>query len=109
MANEEFHTSAMVDAVRDFSQKLERYTRHGDDERKKLIAEVNATIAAMRKDFWDTTLKIQRDAAQHRDEHTVERGERSNRQTTHDIWMGALTLLGLINLLLAMYLVFQGR
>lgn len=105
--NEEFHTSAMVEAVRDMARKLEHFERHADDERKKLRAGVDSTVAAMREDFWKTTLVIQRDQAQHRDEHTAERQERTNRQASHDIWMGALTVLGLINLALALYLVFQ--
>lgn len=111
---EEFHTSAMVDAVRDMSRKLEQYQRHADDERKKMLGDVNATVAGMRQDFWKTTIAIQRDQAQHRDEHTAERKERaadvvvrSHRQTTHDVWMIALTVLGAINLAVTGYLAVQ--
>ncbi len=107
-SDDDAYANAVVKALADMAHKLETFERHADDERHKLRAGVDATVAAMRKDFWDTTLVIQRDAAQHRDEHTVERRERTNRQATHDIWMGALTVLGLINLILAVYLAVQG-
>lgn len=113
-SSDDSNTSAMVTAVRDMSRNLETFQRHADDERRKLRSAVDATVAAMRKDFWATTAAIQRDAAQHRDEHTAERTERAadlmqrtHRQTTIDIWMGALTVLGLINLALMLYLAFR--
>lgn len=113
--DEEFHVSAMVDAVRDMQRKLEAFERHGDEERTKLRAGIDATVAAMRKDVWDTLVDLQLDASQHRDEHITERKERAadsivraNRQTTVDMWMGGLTVLGLINLVLALYLAFHG-
>lgn len=64
--------------------------------------------SSLRRDFWATLAKIQLDAMQHRDEHTADQNERTHRQTTYDRWMGALTVLGLINLLLALYLATQG-
>jgi hypothetical protein len=107
--------TTMVEAVQEMGRKLETFERHSDDERRKLRAGIDATVAAMRKDFWETTIKIQRDAAQHRDEHSAERSERatdgitrSNRQLVLDIWMGALTIVSVINLLIGMYLIFHG-
>ena len=59
--------------------------------------------------------RIQLDAAQHRDEHSAERKERAadavdrlNRQLTINLWMGALTALVVLNLLLVA-LVLYGR
>ena len=111
-SEEDPHTSAMVAAVQDMALKLERFQRHADEERAKLGASVDATVAAMREDFWQTTIAIQRDATVHRDEHIVERKERAadivqrtQRQATVDNWMGALTILAVINLVALVVLI----
>lgn len=110
--DEEFHTSAMVSAVRDMAAKLERFERHADDERRRLRAEVNENIAAFRKDVHEVISKIQLDAAQHRDEHSAERKERAadaidrlNRQLVLNLWLGVLTTLVVVNLLLIGFIV----
>ena len=112
--DDEFYTSAMVSAVRDMAQKLEQYQQHADQERKRLRNEVNATIEAMRKDMHAVISRIQLDASQHRDEHSAERKERAvdavdrlNRQLTINLWMGALTALVVLNLLLIGFVVVR--
>lgn len=112
--DEEFHTSAMVSAVRDMSRKLEEYTRHADEERKQLQESVNATVEAMRKDVYKAIISLQLNDAQHRDEHMAERHERAadaidrlNRQLTINLWMGALTALVVLNLLLIGFIVIR--
>ena len=111
-SDEDFHTSAMVNAVRDMAHKLELYTQHADQERKKLEQSVTATIEAMRKDTYRAIIALQLDASQHRDEHSAERAERAadaveriNRQLVWNVWMGALTVLVVLNLLLIGYVV----
>ena len=113
-SDEEFHTSAMVAAVRDMSRKLEEYQKHADEERDKLLASVNATVEAMRKDVFRVIVNLQLDASQHRDEHAAERHERAadaidrlNRQLVWNLWMGALTVLVVLNLLLIGYVVVR--
>lgn len=114
MNGEEFHTSAMVSAVREMAQKLEVYTAHADQERKTLIDTVNATVESMRKDVFKTVAAVQLDTRQHRDEHAAERKERAadaaervNRQLTINLWMGALTALVVLNLLLIGFVVVR--
>lgn len=114
LTNDEYHTSAMVDAVRDMSRKLESSECTAAAERTALRAGIDATIAAMRRDFHHTIAALQLATSQHQDEHNAERSERaadsinrSNRQFIWDLWMGALTTLGMINLGLALYLAFQ--
>jgi len=113
-SDEDFHTSAMVSAVRDMSRKLEQYTQHADSERKQLIETVNATVEAMRKDVFRAIVRLQLDASQHRDEHSADRKERAadaidrlNRQLTWNLWMGALTVMVVINLLLLGFIVIR--
>lgn len=113
-SDDEFHTSAMVSAVRDMAAKLEQYTRHADSERAQLIESVNATVEAMRKDVFRAIVSVQLNASQHRDEHSAERKERAadaidrlNRQLTINLWMGALTALVVINLLLIGFVVIR--
>ena len=112
--DDEFHTSAMVSAVRDMIGRLEHYTRHADDERSKLRGEVNGTVEAMRKDFHAVVIRIQLDVLQHRDEHAADRRERAtdavdrlNRQLTYNLWMCALTALVVLNLLLIGFVVIR--
>ena len=115
MPNEdEFHTSAMVSAVREMSKELRDYKQHADAERAQLIGSVNATVEAMRKDVFRVIVNLQLDASQHRDEHNVERHERAsdavdrlNRQLTYNLWMGALTALVVLNLLLIGFVVVR--
>lgn len=108
--DDDFHVSAMVTAVRDMAQKLEQYTQHADDERQKLLLSVNGTVEAMRKDVYRAIISLQLNASQHRDEHTAERKDRAtdavdrlNRQLIINLWMGALTALVVLNLLLIGY------
>lgn len=112
--DDDFHTSAMVSAVRDMAQKLEQYQQHADEEREKLQQSVNATVEAMRKDVYRVIVNLQLDASQHRDEHIADRKERAadavarlNRQLTQNLWMGALTVLVVLNLLLIGYIVIR--
>lgn len=111
-SDEDFHTSAMVNAVRDMAFKLEEYTRHADEERNKLLESVNSTVESMRKDVYKAIISLQLNASQHRDEHVAERKERAgdavdrlNRQLTINLWMGVLTALVAINLLLIGFVV----
>ena len=113
-SDDDFHTSAMVDAVRDMAHKLELYTQHADNERKKLEQSVTGTIEAMRKDTYRAIIALQLDASQHRDEHSAERKERAadaidrlNRQLIWNVWMGALTVMVVINLLLIGFVVVR--
>jgi response regulator RpfG family c-di-GMP phosphodiesterase len=113
-SDEDSHTSAMVDAVRDMAHRLEEYQHHADDERTKLLESVNGTVEAMRKDVYRAIISLQLNAAQHRDEHTADRKERAsdaidrlNRQLTINMWMGALTALVVINLLLIGFVVIR--
>jgi hypothetical protein len=99
----------VIRAVGDLTKRLEEHTSTRDAAFKQLQESVEGVVVSMRQDFWKTTIAIQRDATQHRDEHIVDRGERTHRQTTVDVWMGALTLLGLINLALILYLAFALR
>lgn len=112
--NEDFHTSAMVAAVRDMAQKLEQYQQHADTERDKLNASVNATVEAMRKDVHVAIASLQIRAMQHEDTHSAERHERAadaidrlNRQLTINLWMGSLTALVVLNLLLIGFVVVR--
>ena len=112
--DDDFHTSAMVSAVRDMAHKLEQYTQHADTEREKLQQSVNGAIEAMRKDTYRAIIALQLDASQHRDEHSAERKERAvdaidrlNRQMIWNLWMGALTLMVVINLLLIGFVVVR--
>lgn len=114
MANDDFHTSAMVTAVRDMAQRLEQYQQHADAEREKLRLDVQSTIEAMRKDVHVAIASLQIRAMQHEDTHTAERKERAvdavdrlNRQLILNLWLGAVTVLAVINLLLIGYIVVQ--
>lgn len=113
-SEDDFHTSAMVSAVRDMARELADYKQHADDERAKLLESVNATVEAMRKDVFRAIVSLQLDASQHRDEHVAERKDRAvdavdrlNRQLTINLWMGALTLLVVINLILIGFVVVR--
>ena len=112
--DEEFHTSAMVAAVRDMAQKLEAYTTHAAEERTKVLDSVNATVEAMRKDVYRAVISLQLNASQHRDEHSADRKERAadaidrlNRQLILNVWLGALTGLVVLNLLLIGFIVIR--
>ena len=112
--DDDFHTNAMVSAVRDMSQRLEQYTKHADSERAHLIDSVNGTVEAMRKDVYKAVISLQLNASQHKDEHMAERNERAadaveriNRQLTINLWMGALTALVVLNLLLIGFVVVR--
>ena len=123
--DEDFHTSAMVNAVRDMARDLREYKDHADAERKALVESVNATVEAMRKDVFRAIISLQLNASQHRDEHSADRKERAadivsrisqqssdateriNRQLTINLWMGALTALVVINLLLIGFVVIR--
>ena len=114
MPSDDDHPSAMVAAVRDMATKLELYQQHADYQRTKLMESVNLTVEAMRKDVFATTSRIQLDISQHKDEHTADRKERSvdaieriNRQLTINLWMGALTALVVLNLLLIGFVVVR--
>lgn len=114
MNGDEWHTSAMVDAVREMAQKLDIYQQHADEERTKLRADVYAIVEAMRKDVFKTIAAVQLDTRQHRDEHAADRKERAadaidrlNRQLVLNIWLGALTALVVINLLLIGFVVIR--
>lgn len=96
------------------ARQLEQSILHADEARDKLIASVNGTVEAMRKDVFKTVAALQLDTRQHRDEHAAERKERAadavdrlNRQLTVNMWMGALTALVVINLLLIGFVVVQ--
>lgn len=111
---EDFHTSAMVSAVRDMGRKLDQYQQHADAERKVLLESVNATVEAMRKDVFKTIAAVQLDTRQHRDEHSAERKERAadaidrmNRQLALNLWLGALTVLVVFNLMLIGYIAVE--
>lgn len=135
-SEDEFHTSAMVDAVREMTRELQEHTRHADAERERLMLTVNSTVAgalqrvdstvdglrgdvqgtveSMRKDVHKAILNLQLDASQHRDEHIADRKERAadavarlNRQLTQNLWMGVLTALVVINLLLLALIVVR--
>jgi len=112
--NEEFHTSAMVDAVREMSQELRDYKAHADQERSTFRAEVWTAIEAMRKDVYAVVIRLQLENSQHRDDHTADRAERAtdavdrlNRQLTLNMWLGALTVLVVVNLFLIAYIVIR--
>lgn len=112
--DEDFHTSAMVAAVRDMARELQEYKQHADTEREKLQKSVNATVEAMRKDVHVAIAALQIRAMQHEDTHSAERHERAadaidrlNRQLIWNLWMGALTVMVVINLLLIGYVVVR--
>ena len=112
--DEDFHTSAMVNAVRDMARDLREYKDHADAERKALVESVNATVEAMRKDVFRAIISLQLNASQHRDEHSADRKDRAvdavdrlNRQLTINLWMGALTALVVLNLLLIGFVVIR--
>ena len=112
--NEPFIATNMAEAVRDMAQQLARYSQHADEERAKLRDEVNATVEAMRKDVFRVIVGLQINATQHRDEHTIDRQERAadsvarfNRQLTQNLWMGTLTVLVVLNLLLVGFIVIR--
>lgn len=106
-SDEEFHTSAMVAAVRDMARQLEQFHRHADEERDKLRGELVGLAESMRKDVHKAIAALQIDAMQHKDTHTADGVQRSNRQLIQDLWLGALTVLGVVNLALAIYLAAQ--
>lgn len=106
--------SVMVGVIRDLVRRVESYQQHADDEREKLNATVNATVEAMRKDTYRAIIALQLDASQHRDEHSADRKDRAtdavdrlNRQLVLNVWLGALTILVVINLLLLGYVVIR--
>jgi hypothetical protein len=108
------YARAVVKVVGDLTKRVDDYEQSSKEDRAAFKTSIESTMVKLRTDFWDTTIKIQRDAAIHRDEHIVERKERAadliqriQRQTTVDIWMGALTLLGLINIILVLYLALR--
>ena len=113
-SDEDTYASAIVESFRDLNRKLDDYTHHADAERKQLIESVNGTVEAMRKDVHRAIVSLQLNASQHRAEHIVERPERAadvveriNRQLTINLWMGALTALVVINLLLIGFVVVR--
>jgi hypothetical protein len=111
-ADDTAYEMSVIKAVQDLTRRVDESEQHADDERDKLRATMETTVAAMREDFWRTTVAIQRDGIIHRDEHIVERKERAadivqrtQRQTTVDNWMGVLTILAAINLLALIVLI----
>ena len=115
----------MVNAVRDMAKELRDYKHHADEERDHMRVELNAaidkkwqamvdTVEAMRKDVYRVVINLQLNDSQHRDEHSAERKERAadavdrlNRQLTINLWMGALTALVVLNLLLIGFVVVK--
>lgn len=101
-------TAEMIKAVRDLSDRLTAFERKADTARKDLRHTVDQNLAALRKDVHEVTTKLQLDASQHRDEHIAERKERAadhvqrtQRQALQDRWMGALTTLVVLLLILS--------
>ena len=111
----------VIRTVTELTKRTERMARlldqsitHADEERAHLIDTVNATVESMRKDVFKTVASIQLDARQHRDEHAAERKERAtdavdrlNRQLVLNVWLGALTALVVLNLLLIGFVVVR--
>lgn len=96
------------------AQQLTQSIAHADEERRILIDSVNRTVEAMRKDVFKTVAALQLDTRQHRDEHAAERKERAadavdrlNRQLVVNMWMGALTVMVVLNLLLIGFVVVR--
>lgn len=114
LSDDDADTSVVVGVIRDLVQRVETYQQHADDERKQLIETVNGTVEAMRKDVFRAIVALQLDASQHRDEHSAERKERAadaidrlNRQLILNVWLGALTILVVVNLLLIGFVVVR--
>ena len=112
--NDDAFAAEVIRTVADLTRKFEQYTKHADEERRSLIESVNGTVEAMRKDVFRAIIRLQLDASQHRDEHSAERNERAadavdrlNRQLIWNVWMGALTALVVLNLLLIGFVVIQ--
>ncbi len=134
--NEDAYAREVIRTVSDLTKRFEQYTQHADEERRSLIDSVNATVEqkwsesigsveAMRKDVFRAIVSLQLNASQHRDEHSAERNERAaaigtevaarstdaidriNRQLTVNLWMGALTALVVLNLLLIGFVVVR--
>lgn len=96
------------------AHQLTQSIAHADEERRILIDSVNRTVEAMRKDVFKTVAALQLDTRQHRDEHAAERKERAadavdrlNRQLVVNMWMGALTVMVVLNLLLIGFVVVR--
>jgi hypothetical protein len=97
-ADEEYHTSAMVDAVREMTAKLEQHTRSGDAAREQLQHTVEGIVASMRTDVHKAILSLQLTQADHKTAHEADRMERSTRQIQVDAQLSQIRnwLIGML-------------
>ena len=112
--DDDAYAKEVIRTVAELTKRFEQYTTHADIERRNLIESVNGAIGDMRKDVYRVIVGLQLNDSQHRDEHTAERTgraadaiDRLNRQLTINLWMGALTILVVINLLLIGFIAVQ--
>lgn len=121
MTDNDVYASEVIRTVAELTKRTEAMTQqlaqsiiHADEERRLLIDSVNRTVELMRRDVFKTVAALQLDTRQHRDEHAAERKERAadavdrlNRQLIVNMWMGALTALVVLNLLLIGFVVIK--
>jgi len=99
--------SVTVGVIRDLTQRLERYEKHADAEREELKRYVEQLLFDFRKNVHESIGALQLNDMDHRRTHDADRIERSNRQLILNIWLGLLTVLLVVNLVLSVY--WQGR
>ncbi len=114
MPDDDAFAAEVIRTVANLTKRFEQNATHADEERRSMIESVNGTVEAMRKDVYRAIVSLQLNASQHRDEHSAERHERAadaveriNRKLIMNLWMGALTILVVINLLLIGFIAVQ--
>lgn len=114
-SDDDAYAHEVIRTVRQLTERVEAYTRGNDESRARFQASIEGIVVALRSDVHRSITALQLTDSQHKDDHIAERKERaadsvqrSNRQFIWDLWMGGLTALGVINLILAVYLVARG-
>jgi len=90
----------VVRAVGDLTKRVDDYERNSSQDRADFKATIEASIVQLRRDFHEALAPIQLNEIDHRKVHETDRSERTNRQLVLDLWMGGITALVILNLIL---------
>lgn len=90
----------VVRAVGDLTKRVDEYERDSKQDRADFKATIEASIAQLRRDFHAALAPIQLNEIDHRKVHENDRQERTNRQMVWNLWMGGITALVMLNLIL---------
>ena len=114
MTNDDDETSVVVGIIRDLTKRVDDYERKSSADRQAFKTAIEENMIQLRRDFHAALAPIQLNEIDHRRVHETDRNERAvdavdrlNRQLTYNLWMGALTALVVLNLLLIGFVVIR--